>query len=315
MASPSTFGSVTYSIARSAMPALGRAGCAPACSHARSSSSSRALASDSIGCRCRTSPKRSSGRPPTRWVGESGVRSSGLLPRARADGARGGAPRAAHAGLAHAARRRASRWSGSARCATCSRCCRSPTRATRTSCARGSSGSATCSPSAELAEREIEYVTEPKVDGLAISLVYEDGVLVRGATRGDGEIGEDVTQNLKTIGDDPAASMQGPASAPPRWSRCAARSTCRSRDFARLNEQQAAAGQKTFANPRNSAAGSLRQLDPRGHALAAAVDLVLRHRGLRGPRPRHATRSRSSGCASTASRSTRTSSCTRTSTR
>ena len=108
----------------------------------------------------------------------------------------------------------------------------------------------------------VEYVTEPKVDGLAISLVYENGVLARGATRGDGEIGEDVTHNLRTIG----------------RSRCRCRRTANGRpallevrgevylplaDFARLNEQRAAAGESTFANPRNSAAGSIRQLDPK----------------------------------------------------
>ena len=86
-------------------------------------------------------------------------------------------------------------------------------------------------PGRAIAEREIEYVTEPKVDGLAISLVYENGVLARGATRGDGEIGEDVTQNLKTIGAIPLAIGRGTAAAQRarrRWSRCAARCTCRS---------------------------------------------------------------------------------------
>ena len=79
----------------------------------------------------------------------------------------------------------------------------------------------------ELPEREIEYVTEPKVDGLAISLVYEDGVLVRGATRGDGEIGEDVTQNLRTIGAIPLSIDRAGRQTRRRWSRCGARSTCR----------------------------------------------------------------------------------------
>ena len=77
-----------------------------------------------------------------------------------------------------------------------------------------------------LSESEIEYVTEPKVDGLAISLVYENGELVRGATRGDGEIGEDVTQNLKTIRGHPPHDR---ARCSARWSRCGGRCTCRSR--------------------------------------------------------------------------------------
>jgi len=109
-------------------------------------------------------------------------------------------------------------------------------------------------------EREIEYVTEPKIDGLAISLVYEDGVFVRGATRGDGEIGEDVTANLRTIGAIPLR-MGGTGTAPPLVE-VRGEIYLPLKDFARLNEQQAAAGQRTFANPRNSAAGSLRQLDP-----------------------------------------------------
>jgi DNA ligase (NAD+) len=110
----------------------------------------------------------------------------------------------------------------------------------------------------DLAERDIEYVTEPKVDGLAISLVYENGELVRGATRGDGEVGEDVTQNLKTIGDIPHSI--GP-DAPPLVE-VRGEVYLPLAGFARLNEEQAAAGQKTYANPRNSAAGSLRQLNP-----------------------------------------------------
>ena len=109
-------------------------------------------------------------------------------------------------------------------------------------------------------EREIEYVTEPKIDGLAISLVYENGLFARGATRGDGEIGEDVTANLRTIGAIPLRI--GGTGRPPPLVEVRGEIYLPLEDFARLNEQQAAAGQRTFANPRNSAAGSLRQLDP-----------------------------------------------------
>ena len=109
-----------------------------------------------------------------------------------------------------------------------------------------------------MADRQIEYVTEPKVDGLAISLVYENGALVRGATRGDGEVGEDVTQNLRTI---PAIPQQIGPDAPPLVE-VRGEVYLPLAGFARLNEEQVAAGQKTYANPRNSAAGSLRQLNP-----------------------------------------------------
>jgi DNA ligase (NAD+) len=113
----------------------------------------------------------------------------------------------------------------------------------------------------DMAGREVDYVTEPKIDGLAISLVYEHGVLACGATRGDGEIGEDVTQNLRTIGAIPLRIRgQDP---PPPLVEVRGEIYLPLADFARLNEQQAAAGERTFANPRNSAAGSLRQRDPR----------------------------------------------------
>jgi DNA ligase (NAD+) len=115
-------------------------------------------------------------------------------------------------------------------------------------------------------EPAIEYVTEPKIDGLAISLVYEDAVLVRGATRGDGEIGEDVTQNLKTIGAVPLSIGRGRAAGdgrtPPPVVEVRGEVYLPLADFARLNEHQVAAGQRTFANPRNAAAGSIRQLNP-----------------------------------------------------
>ena len=106
-------------------------------------------------------------------------------------------------------------------------------------------------------DAQIQYVTEPKIDGLAISLVYEDGVLVRGATRGDGEIGEDVTQNVRQIKTVPLRFDDAPPLLEVRGEIYMARST-----FAELNEQRAAAGESTFANPRNAAAGSIRQLDP-----------------------------------------------------
>jgi DNA ligase (NAD+) len=114
---------------------------------------------------------------------------------------------------------------------------------------------------------DVHFVTEPKIDGLAISLVYEDGVLVRGATRGNGEVGEEVTQNLRTIGAIPLRVEDAPPLLEVRGEIYMPLSA-----FARLNEQRAAAGEPTFMNPRNSAAGSIRQLDP---ALAAARPLSM----------------------------------------
>jgi DNA ligase (NAD+) len=114
---------------------------------------------------------------------------------------------------------------------------------------------------------DVRFVTEPKIDGLAISLVYENGVLVRGATRGDGEVGEDVTQNLRTIGAIPLRVEDAPALLEVRGEIYLPLAA-----FARLNEQRAAAGEPTFMNPRNSAAGSIRQLDP---ALAASRPLSM----------------------------------------
>jgi DNA ligase (NAD+) len=114
----------------------------------------------------------------------------------------------------------------------------------------------------QISDSTIEYVTEPKVDGLAISLVYENGVLARGATRGDGEIGEDVTQNLKTIGAIPLSIGGNGAGKAPALVEVRGEVYLPLADFARLNEKRAAEGLPTFANPRNSAAGSIRQLDP-----------------------------------------------------
>jgi len=108
--------------------------------------------------------------------------------------------------------------------------------------------------------REVEYAVEPKLDGLAIGLTYEDGVLTGGATRGDGYTGEDVTANLRTI---PAIPLRLRAPQPPRRLEVRGEVIMRKRDFARLNQQQRSREQKEFANPRNAAAGSLRQLDSR----------------------------------------------------
>src|SRR3954462_14374304 len=116
-------------------------------------------------------------------------------------------------------------------------------------------------------EPRFEFVAEPKIDGLAISLVYEDGVLVRGATRGNGEVGEDVTHNLKTIGSPPLRFAAAPGLVEGRGEVYMSLP-----DFTALNERRAEAGLSTFMNPRNSAAGSIRQLDP---ALAAERPLSM----------------------------------------
>ncbi|MDO9449240.1 MAG: NAD-dependent DNA ligase LigA [Rugosibacter sp.] len=104
----------------------------------------------------------------------------------------------------------------------------------------------------------IDYVCEPKFDGLAISLRYENGLFVQGATRGDGTTGEDVTQNLRTVRNIPLRLMG--KDIPPRLDVRGEVLMLRA-DFARLNERQRACGEKEFVNPRNAAAGSLRQLD------------------------------------------------------
>jgi DNA ligase (NAD+) len=101
------------------------------------------------------------------------------------------------------------------------------------------------------------YVVEPKIDGLAISLVYRDGVLDVGATRGNGEIGEDVTHNLRTIGAIPLHVRDAPPLLEVRGEVYMSL-----KDFTTLNERRAEAGESTFMNPRNSAAGTIRQLDP-----------------------------------------------------
>jgi DNA ligase (NAD+) len=114
-----------------------------------------------------------------------------------------------------------------------------------------------------LAGRDVRFVVEPKIDGLAVSLTYENGILTRGATRGDGVRGEDVTQNLRTVRTIPLALRTPDGGAPPAVVEIRGEVYLPIAAFQELNLQRASAGLPTFANPRNSAAGSLRQLDPR----------------------------------------------------
>jgi DNA ligase (NAD+) len=110
---------------------------------------------------------------------------------------------------------------------------------------------------------EIEYVAEVKLDGLAVELVYEDGHLTVGSTRGDGVNGEDVTQNIRTIKSIPLRLIKPPIGATPSLLEVRGEVILPRRAFDRLNRERIEAGEPPFANPRNAAAGSLRQLDPR----------------------------------------------------
>jgi DNA ligase (NAD+) len=108
--------------------------------------------------------------------------------------------------------------------------------------------------------KAVEYACELKFDGLAVTLAYEDGLLVQGATRGDGATGEDVTPNLRTVR---AIPLRLQAKKPPKLLEVRGEVLMYRRDFEAINQRALAAGEKTFVNPRNAATGGLRQLDPR----------------------------------------------------
>ena len=110
----------------------------------------------------------------------------------------------------------------------------------------------------EQEEPDCVYSVEPKIDGLSVALEYENGVFLRGATRGDGAVGEDVTENIRTIRSLPMTLSGAPERLILRGEVFLSR-----KRFAALNARQEAEGKPLFANPRNAAAGSLRQLDPK----------------------------------------------------
>src|SRR5512138_223074 len=143
-----------------------------------------------------------------------------------------------------------------------------------------------------------KFVVEPKIDGLSVVLHYHDGVFVQGATRGNGEVGEDITANLRTVKSIPLKIPVGkPSDAPktvlpvvdlpvPRYMAVRGEAFMPVKDFEKLNQQLEEAGQRTYLNPRNTAAGSLRQLDP-GLTAARPIQLlvyqIIHHEGGRIP--------------------------------
>lgn len=134
-----------------------------------------------------------------------------------------------------------------------------------------------------LPNQKVQYEVELKLDGLAISLWYENGVLVRGVTRGDGETGEDITQNVKTIRNLPKV-LSSQHQAIPEFLEVRGEVLMPKQGFEKLNADQEAKGEKTFANPRNAAAGSLRQLDPN---IAASRPLAFYAYGIAQCVPNH----------------------------
>ncbi|WP_436899003.1 NAD-dependent DNA ligase LigA [Acinetobacter gyllenbergii] len=134
-----------------------------------------------------------------------------------------------------------------------------------------------------LPNQQVQYDVELKLDGLAISLWYENGVLVRGVTRGDGETGEDITQNVKTIRNLPKV-LSSQHQAIPEFLEVRGEVLMPKQGFEKLNADQEAKGDKTFANPRNAAAGSLRQLDPN---IAASRPLAFYAYGIAQCQPNH----------------------------
>lgn len=136
----------------------------------------------------------------------------------------------------------------------------------------------------------VDYVAEPKLDGLAVSLTYEDGVFVQGATRGDGETGEDITANLRTIRRLPLSLRQGKKHPAPKIIEVRGEVYLPRAGFDRMNAEAAAKGEKLYVNPRNAAAGSLRQLDPKNTAarpLALYAYAVGFQQGWTRPRTHH----------------------------
>ena len=134
-----------------------------------------------------------------------------------------------------------------------------------------------------LPNQKIQYDVELKFDGLAISLWYENGILVRGVTRGDGETGEDITQNVKTIRNLPKVLSSAQVSVPALLE-VRGEVLMPKAGFEKLNAENEAKGEMTFANPRNAAAGSLRQLDP---AVAASRPLAFYAYGIAQCEPNH----------------------------